>query len=271
MPMRDGVSREFLALDLETTGLAAGHDRVVEIGAVRFDGSGRELARFERLVNPGRAMPRAAQAVHGLSDADLAGAPSAHEVLPEFLEFLGDPGATTLLAHNAWFDAGFLGRELARVGRSSPGHTVTDTLALARRRLPHLRNHRLDTLANALGLDPDGPHRALADSLRVMGLWLALHGPAASADELLAYPICDDGAPTPDAPAGWDLLAEAIVQGRRVRMGYSGGSRGDAPREVTPRAFLNRGGMPYLVALCHLDALEKTFRLDRVVWYEVIP
>src|SRR3954451_23227128 len=74
-------ARSYVALDLETTGLLAETDRIVEVGAVRFDAAGRELARFERLVNPGRAMSPTAEAVHGLSDADLADAPPAREVL----------------------------------------------------------------------------------------------------------------------------------------------------------------------------------------------
>lgn len=264
-----GGGCEYVALDLETTGLVAGVDRVVEIGAVRFRADGRELGRFEQLVDPERPMGRGAQAVHGISDADLAGAPTAREVLPAFVAFLGDPGATTLLAHNASFDAGFLGRELARAGRPRPAHAVVDTLALARRRLPGLPNHRLDTLALTLGLDPDGPHRALADSLRVKDLWLALGGPAQPPERLVAYPFHDE-ARVPHAPIGWDGLTDAILRGARVRMEYDGGSRGRGPREVTPRAFVHRGGVAYLIAFCHADAFEKTFRLDRVVRFEVV-
>ena len=267
--MSGGPSREFVAFDLETTGLVAEFDRVVEIGAVRFDAGGRELGRFERLINPGRPMPARVQAVHGISDADVAGAAPAGEVLPDFLAFLGDPETTTLVAHNAWFDAGFLGCEIDRMGGEAPGHAVVDTLALARRKLPRLINHRLDTLARALDLDPEGPHRALADSLRAKGLWLALGGPDEPADALVAYPIFDANRLSV-APVGWDLIAEAITSGRTVRMEYSGGTRGAGLREVTPRAFTQRGGVAYLVALCHLDALEKSFRLDRVRWYEVI-
>src|SRR6185312_727184 len=95
---------EYVAFDLETTGLVADTERVVEIGAVRFDSSGAELGRFECLVNPLRSMPPGAQAIHGISDADLAGASTAETVLPGFLAFLGDPETTTLLAHNSSFD-----------------------------------------------------------------------------------------------------------------------------------------------------------------------
>ncbi len=268
--MPEGPAPEYVAFDLETTGLSAESDRIVEVGAVRFDASGRELATFERLVNPLRPSGAAARAVHGISDVELAGAETAEAVLSEFVGFLGDPAGTTLLAHNASFDAGFLGRELARLGRPMPGHDVVDTLALARRRWPEQRSHKLDTLARQLGLDPHGPHRALADSRRVRGLWLAMQGDSGPDPPLpLAYPIFDALSPLP-APRGWNRIEEAIGLDQPVRIEYTGGTRGTAPREITPRRFANRGGVAYLVALCHIDAKVKEFRLDRVRKFEVI-
>lgn len=267
--MEGAPAREFVAFDLETTGLVDETDRVVEIGAIRFDESGRELGRFESLVNPGRPMSPSAEAIHGIGDAVLAGAPPSRAVFPRFLEFLGDPGRTTLLAHNAAFDAGFLGRELGRLGLPLPSHAVADTLALARRQIPEARDHRLDTMARLLGLDPDGPHRALADSLRVKGLWLALGGAESPRESLVCYPIVDRRGPSP-VPTGWEALTEAIAEGRSVRIEYAGGSRGDTPRDITPRGYAHRGGIAYVVAFCHLDAFEKSFRLDRVLRYEVL-
>lgn len=261
--------RTFVAFDLETTGLLAESDRVVEIGAIRFGADGRDLGSFDRLVNPGRPMPPRAQAVHGITDAHLADSPPIEEILPGFLEFLGDPSETTLLAHNASFDAAFLGRELARVGQSPPAHVIVDTLTLARRMLPGLRNHRLDTLSVALGLDLEGSHRALADSVRVKGIWLGLGGPDEPVERLRAYPILDIRK-TVSGPIGFDQIARAILEGSRVRMNYQGGTRGDGTREITPRRFAQRGGVAYLVALCHLDQVEKNFRLDCVKAYEVV-
>src|SRR3954452_15079275 len=106
--MDPSPDREYVAFDLETTGLSATSDRIVEVGAVRFDASGQEMGIFERLVNPLRLSGARARAIHGISDAELARAETAEVVLPEFLAFLGDPDRTTLLAHNAAFDAGFL-------------------------------------------------------------------------------------------------------------------------------------------------------------------
>ena len=264
------MAPEFVAFDLETTGLSPELDRIVEIGAERFRADGTVLGHFERLVNPLRPSGPTARAVHGIPDELLARAETADRVLPEFLGFLGDPASTTLLAHNASFDAGFLGRELARIGRGLPAHAVVDTLALARRRWPELRSHKLGTLAVRLNLDPEGPHRALADSRRVRGLWLALHDGAGPDDpNPLAYPVFDGRGPLP-APRGWSAVASAIERSEVVRIEYRGGTRGTSPRDVSPLAFANRGGVAYLVARCHLDDREKQFRLDRVRRFEVI-
>jgi DNA polymerase-3 subunit epsilon len=263
--------RTWIALDLETTGLGPIDDRIVEVGAVKFDAEGREIEVFEELVNPLRPSHPRARAVHGIADSELALAPTFERVAPALLAFLDDPDSATLLAHNASFDAAFLGAELARSGRAMPGHAIVDTLALARRKLPHLPTHRLDHLAHHLGLDPYGPHRALADARRVMGLWLALGGEPGLGGKAppAVYPIHDPAGPVP-APRGWDRLAEAAARGWRVRVIYEGGTRGDSPREITPRRFINRGGVAYVTSICHIDAKEKEFRLDRFRSYEVL-
>ena len=147
---------------------------------------------------------------------------------------------------------------------------MNDTLTLARERLPHLPNHRLDTLTQVLDLDRGGPHRALADSLRVKGLWLALRGEEGPNQGLVAYSIFDTKGQNPDAPFGWECLAAVIRAGVRIRIEYDGGTRGPEPREISPRSFEQRGGIPYVVAICHLDGSQKKFRLDRVRWFEVI-
>jgi DNA polymerase-3 subunit epsilon len=257
------TEHEYVALDLETTGLMADTDRIVEIGAVRFRADGREIGRFQRLVNPERPMSPAAFAIHGLSDDVLAGAPPVRDVLPEFLMFLGDSGTTALLAHNASFDAGFLGCELARARLPVPSHSMFDTLALARKRLPWLSSHRLDNLARALGLDPAGAHRALADCLRVKEIWLLLGGNAETLDDLVSYRMFDrrDSEPTPE---GWEEVLRAAARGKMIHIEYDGGTRGSTPRSITPRRFVQRGGANYLIAFCHIDSLEKSFRLDRI-------
>jgi hypothetical protein len=104
---------EFVAFDLETTGLYAVACRIVEFGAVRFRLNGTELGRFEQLVDPECPIPPQAMRIHGITDA----------------MFLGSPD-TILLAHNATFDLGFLGVALTKLGQAFPPHAVVDTLDL---------------------------------------------------------------------------------------------------------------------------------------------
>ena len=82
---------EFVAFDLETTGLHSTFCKIVEFGAVRFRVDGTELDRMERLVDPNCPVPRDATAVHGITDDMLRGQPSIEKVLPEFVQFLGSP------------------------------------------------------------------------------------------------------------------------------------------------------------------------------------
>ena len=254
----------WVAFDLETTGLTPGVDRIVEIGAVRFSGSGAILGTFERFVNPLQPSGAVALSIHGISDEFLATAPDAREVLTAFVEWLGDPTTTTLLAHHAAIDAGFLGAELIRVGLPLPEHDVVDTLAWSRRRWPDFGNHRLDSLARRFGLDDGASHRALADSLRVRQVFLALQAAELESERPpLAYPIFN-GAGPPPVPVGWADVARAIDRGGVIRIEYLGGSRGPGPREVTPQRFAHRGGVAYLVAFCHLDQKNKEFQVDRV-------
>jgi hypothetical protein len=140
---------------------------------------------------------------------------------------------------------------------------VYDTLALSRRCRPDLPSHRLERLATIYDLDTVNRHRALADCLRVKLLWLALRGPATPKEMLVSYPIHNPDETAP-APHGWDTLEQAIALGWTVRIEYDGGTRGASPRSITPRRFLQRGGVSYIVAYCHLDAIEKSFRLDRI-------
>jgi DNA polymerase III epsilon subunit family exonuclease len=258
---------EFVAFDLETTGLFAGSCRIVEVAAVRFRGDGVELGRMERLVDPGGPIPWRATMVHRITDAMVRNQPRISEVLPEFLEFLGH-GETILLAHNAAFDVGFLAADLTRLRLSAPPHAVMDTLSLARRRLPRLPNHRLETVAAYFRV-AGGKHRALADSLTVKETFLQMVSlpPAVGAwSELqrLAPLRYFQQPPAPDAPQPEDALSQAIQGGQRITIIYEGGTKGATERPVTPKAIIRTRGVSYLVAFCHLDAIEKTYRLDRI-------
>jgi len=132
-----------IIFDTETTGFdPLTGDRMVEIGCIEMVGRVMTGATFHCYFNPERAMPPAAEAVHGLSDKFLSDKPLFASQADALLEFLGD---SPLVAHNASFDFGFLNMELERCGRPAidMGRMV-DTIAIARTRTraPNSRSTR---------------------------------------------------------------------------------------------------------------------------------
>ncbi len=103
---------EFVAFDLETTGLSSRTDRIIEIGAVIMK-NGQEIDRFQTFVDPKLTLDRKIVDLTGITDDMLRGAPEIEEVLPKFLEFVGD---RVLVAHNSDFDTGFIRAECGRQG-----------------------------------------------------------------------------------------------------------------------------------------------------------
>lgn len=165
---------EFVAFDTETTGCASATGRMVEIGAVRFRIDGTELDRFTRLIDPLRPIPRAVTRIHGITDAMVRGCPIESDVLPEFVEFLGDPSRTIAMAHNAPFDLAFIGSAFARTGQPAPPHLVIDTVRVARRRAGGLPSHSLRSLVRCFGVGDTTEHRGLSDSLALKQIFLCL-------------------------------------------------------------------------------------------------
>ncbi len=150
----------FVVTDTETTGVSATRDRVIELAAVKVVG-GEVVDRFSQLINPGRSVPRRITALTGISTAMVFDQPSADEVLPRYLDFLGEG---VLVAHNLTFDRNFLNAELARLGREAIGNPTLCTLRLARRLLRGLRSKSLGSVADFYGIRNHGRHRALGDA-----------------------------------------------------------------------------------------------------------
>lgn len=168
-----------IVLDTETTGLstAQGH-RVIEIGCVEMVNRRITGRDFHRFLNPDRDIDEGAEAVHGISRADLETAPRFPEVVEEFLEFIR---GAELVIHNADFDVGFLEHELKLMSHPQPKITdhaqVLDTLALARKKHPGQRNS-LDALCKRYEVDATkrDVHGALIDSELLANVYLAMTG-----------------------------------------------------------------------------------------------
>ncbi|MBE6979409.1 MAG: PolC-type DNA polymerase III [Ruminococcaceae bacterium] len=151
---------EYVAFDLETTGLSSKTDRIIEIGAVILK-AGQEVDRFQTFVDPERKLDRKIVDLTGITDEMLQGAPKIEEVLPKFLEFIGD---RVLVAHNSDFDTGFIRAECARLGLPYD-YTAADTLILSQNLLPQLNKFKLNIVSDALSLPDFNHHRAADDSL----------------------------------------------------------------------------------------------------------
>jgi len=152
----------FTVFDVETTGMSPTRDRIVEIAAVRIgiDGS---ISRFSSLVNPGCRIPAGVVAVHHITEEMVCGAPGFPTVGREFLEFADE---STLVAHNARFDLGFLQESLARCGMPLWRGKTIDSVRLLKRTHPGLPSYSLQSLRKLFQLE-DGAgaaaHRAGSD------------------------------------------------------------------------------------------------------------
>ena len=152
---------EFIAFDLETTGTTPNNDAIVEIGAVRFQGSKPEVG-FGKLINPRIPIPDDAYKVNGITNEMVLNAPLIEDVLDEFADFCGD---LPLVAHNASFDFKFLLADINRLRSRAPTGFVLDTLSLARKVFPGLANYKLWTLVRHFEFPSGTFHRAEEDSI----------------------------------------------------------------------------------------------------------
>lgn len=165
-----------IIFDTETTGFDPQNgDRMVEIGCIEMVGRVMTGNVYHAYFNPERAMPAAAENVHGLSDKFLSDKPFFSQKASELLDFLGD---SPLVAHNASFDFGFLNNELQKCGRPpvDMGRMI-DTVALAKVRHPGAKLS-LDALCTRYGIDRSHrvKHGALLDAELLAHLYIELTG-----------------------------------------------------------------------------------------------
>ncbi|MEW6689839.1 MAG: exonuclease domain-containing protein [Pseudomonadota bacterium] len=149
-------------VDVETTGAHPAWDRVTEVAVVEVEG-GDVTAEWSTLVNPGTSIPPAIQALTGITNEMVAGAPAFEDLAPGLYERLE---GRVLVAHNARFDYGFLRHEFERAGLRYQARTLC-TVKLSRRLYPEHARHSLDSLIERHGLRCEARHRALGDAQAV--------------------------------------------------------------------------------------------------------
>ncbi len=167
------MSRIYISLDLETTGLNPDRDAITEIGVVRFRDK-QVLDTWSSLVNPQRPIPYRVQQLTGITQEEVNAAPSFRSLSGKILSFVKE---YPIVGHSVSFDLGFLNRQ----GLFLSNRTI-DTFELASILLPHAARYSLGKLAEALNIRFPTRHRALEDALATKDLFLALIEQASKLD-----------------------------------------------------------------------------------------
>ena len=151
---------EFSVLDVETTGLSARENHVIEIGIVKIKNL-KIASKFQSFVNPGCKIPYFITQFTGITDEDIIDAPFFSELADKIENVIGD---SVISAHNISFDDSFLKYEFFRTGREPLSNHKICTLKIARRLFPSLKSKSLSSITQYLRLKNSNAHRALADA-----------------------------------------------------------------------------------------------------------
>lgn len=198
-------------VDLETTGTRPAADRITEVGIVRVDADARggpaRVHEWSSLVDPGVPIPAVIQALTGITDAMVAGAPTFSAIAADIEERLAD---CVFVAHNARFDHGFLKHAFARIGRPFSARPLC-TVRLSRRLFPGVHGHSLDAVVARHCLTIADRHRALGDARALWAFVEALYRevPAESIAEAVKRILRIPSLPPQLPPDALDRLPEA--------------------------------------------------------------
>jgi DNA polymerase-3 subunit alpha (Gram-positive type) len=162
---------DYVVFDFETTGAKTPPCRVTEIGAYRVK-NGAITDEFHTLINPETPIPFFITQLTGISDRMVRYEPKFRDVAADFLDFIGD---SVLVAHNANFDMRFLNHEIGRIHENyRVANPSLCTVQLSRKLLPHIENHRLNTVANYFSVSLVNHHRASDDARATAHIFINL-------------------------------------------------------------------------------------------------
>lgn len=227
---------DYTVIDVETTGYDPKWDKIIEVGAMRIR-SGKVVDTFSSLVNPGCVIDDFIAELTGITNEDLSDAKYIEQVLPEYLDFIGQD---VVVGHNVHFDVNFIYDAAYGFLERPFRNDAVDTLRISRRILPGLESHSLGNVSIALGVRQAGEHRSLVDcqityyvleALRATGFDLAasLRKPSHSHTVKASDITADTGMERPDSP----LYGKVCV--------FTGAL--EIPRREAMQAVVNIGGI----------------------------
>jgi DNA polymerase III epsilon subunit family exonuclease len=159
-----------IILDTETTGLDHKTEKMIEIAAVKVL-NGEVLDTFSALIKPSVPIRYSSFLIHGISEEMLKDAPSVEEVLPQFLEFVGD---LPYVAHNAIFDYSFINEATKALYGNRFKNQRIDTFEMFRSVFPEMPSHSLSALLDRFGFESHVNHRALDDAMALAKVYFPL-------------------------------------------------------------------------------------------------
>ena len=157
----------FTAFDTETSGITPTTSRIIEIGAVRFTKDGI-ISKWSKLFDPDQILSPFIINLTHITQEMVDAADPINKHIRDFLSFLG---SSIIVAHNAQFDLNFLNAECENCDLPLTKNQAVDTLQLSRIIIPEAEYHKLDFLADFLGIDKGSSHRALDDAITCMELF----------------------------------------------------------------------------------------------------
>lgn len=147
--------KNYIVIDTETTGLSHYSNEIIEIAALRIE-NGKIIDQFQTLVKPHNIISPSITRITGITNEMVKNSPDILDVLPDFFKFIGD---SPLVGHNITFDLRFLNSYLDE----NLTNLLADTMLIARKKLPNLDNHKLETIVRHLNITDHQDHRALSD------------------------------------------------------------------------------------------------------------
>lgn len=161
------MSKIYIAVDIETTGLSKKVDKIIELGAVAFEEDGTIVGRFDEFVKTDFPIPMPITQLTGITTEMLRKQGILlKEMLKQFKSWVDENGVdreVRLIAHNSIFDCGFIKRDCDELGIDFD-YTIYDTLKISRKLIPTLAKHDLGTLCKVFGIDNKSHHRADNDA-----------------------------------------------------------------------------------------------------------
>jgi DNA polymerase-3 subunit epsilon len=255
--------------DLETTGLSALTDEIIEIAGIGLTPNGK-LNFFQEFIKPLHLIPAHTTAIHHITNEDVGLARGSAPVLYSFLHFLNN---RPLIAHNAKFDIAFLLKGLDTHQMEFPAVEVYDSCKMARKALPHLGKYSLSYLVEHFSLDAKNAHRAMADSVncaKVAIACMSLLDKKYSPNKVLegTKVFCINRKIEKmdfRVPAKFSEFIPKLVKQETIEIIYESSSYKGIFRPVKPIGFLMVPKGPVLYAQCLHSNHNKAFLLSKIL------